>query len=276
MTIHRHIDYIHRKTGSEDIYFVSNSSESTEKIISTFRVDQDMVPEIWDPVSGLIERNVEFSKNSGGISIDLVMEPITSYFVVFRRGVPDEDDAGMISNLQFGSVHKDQRISKKERIDLSKDWTVYFDSAMGDPDSASFAELISWDQRDEDGIRYYSGTAVYSRKITLGENALDNYDKAFISFTDIQEVARVIINGNDCGIIWSPPYTAEITPYLEPGTNHIEVQVVNTWNNRIVGDVRNPDKKSYTNTIIKNKFNEKSPLLKSGMTGNAEIILISE
>jgi hypothetical protein len=52
----------------------------------------------------------------------------------------------------------------------------------------------------------------------------------------------------------------------------LTVEVINTWNNRIVGDVRNPNQKPFTNTNAKARFNEKSPLLKSGLMGDAEIL----
>ncbi|HCC69811.1 MAG TPA: hypothetical protein DEQ09_01455, partial [Bacteroidales bacterium] len=71
-----------------------------------------------------------------------------------------------------------------------------------------------------------------------------------------------------------PPYITEITPYVKTGTNNIEVQVINTWNNRIIGDLRYPDEKSYTRTNIKYKFSKDNKLLKSGLTGKAEIIFV--
>jgi len=85
-------------------------------------------------------------------------------------------------------------------------------------------------------------------------------------------MARISVNGNDCGIVWIPPYKARITPYLEAGTNNITVEVINTWNNRIVGDIRNPDKKPFANTNAKIRFNQNSPLLKSGLMGKAVIV----
>jgi hypothetical protein len=51
--------------------------------------------------------------------------------------------------------------------------------------------------------------------------------------------------------VWTPPYKANITQSLKPGKNTIVVEVINTWNNRIVGDVTNPDGKQYTNSNIK-------------------------
>ncbi|GEM_PF-4072344 len=65
---------------------------------------------------------------------------------------------------------------------------------------------------------------------------------------------------------------ADITGRLKPGTNEIKVEVSNTWNNRIVGDLKSPDKPAYARTNVKFKFNKRSALLPSGLMGKAEIV----
>ena len=80
-----------------------------------------------------------------------------------------------------------------------------------------------------------------------------------------------MVNGQDCGIVWTPPYELDITEQLKDGANNISIEVINTWNNRLVGDMRNPDQKQYTNTNIKDKFKNKE-LLESGLIGNIRII----
>jgi hypothetical protein len=67
-----------------------------------------------------------------------------------------------------------------------------------------------------------------------------------------------------------------ITPYLETGENRIKVEVINTWNNRIVGDMRNPDQEPYTRTNAKARFSAESPLLKSGLMGDAKIHFVKK
>jgi hypothetical protein len=89
-------------------------------------------------------------------------------------------------------------------------------------------------------------------------------------FDDVQEMTRVYVNGNDCGIVWTPPYKANITPHLKAGPNKITVQVINAWNNRIVGDLTKPSEK-YSNTNLNSKFKANGPLLRSGLMGKAEI-----
>ena len=267
-----HIDYIHRQTKTEDIYFVSNSSQVEQEIKCTFRVDKSMVPELWDAESGLIQRDVKFSKVKDGISIELILDPISSRFVVFRNSSMGKNDAGLKYNLQYG-FHKNKKAEAiYEHIDITANWDISFNPDMGGPKSFRLEKLISWSDIDEKGIKYYSGSATYTRNFIIKEEVLSKGTEAYVDFENIQEMARVFVNGNDCGIVWTPPYKARITPYLKAGTNTITVQVINTWNNRIVGDLIIPDGKAYTSTNIKNKFSKKSSLLNSGLMGNAEII----
>jgi hypothetical protein len=147
---------------------------------------------------------------------------------------------------------------------------------MGGPKSYQLEELANWASIDNDGIKYYSGSANYNREFSVSVESISENTQAFVVFEDIQEMARVSVNGNDCGIIWTPPYQANITQHLKEGTNNISVQVINNWNNRIVGDLRNPGEKEYARTNAKNKFTKESPLLESGLMGKAEIIFVSK
>ncbi|MFC2121349.1 glycosyl hydrolase [Bacteroidota bacterium] len=265
------IDYIHRQTETEEIYFVSNSSPAEQHVFCTFRVSSNMLPELWDAETGLIQRDVEYSKVSGGISIELIMDPLSSRFVVFRNNSTGINDAGLTYDLQFGFFQKKKAREINESIDITNNWNIEFNTDMGGPKSYQMEKLTSWSDIDNEGIKYYSGSAKYSRNFSVSMETLSKEKEAFVVFENIQEMAHVFVNGNDCGIVWTPPYKVPITPYLKAGTNNITVQVINTWNNRVVGDVSNPNEKAYTNTNAKNKFNKNSPLLKSGLIGNAEI-----
>ncbi|MEZ5043031.1 MAG: glycosyl hydrolase [Saprospiraceae bacterium] len=264
-----HIDYIHRRTEMEEIYFVSNSSQVQERVTCTFRVNPNWIPELWDAETGLIQRKVSYSKIDDGISIDLVLDPLSSRFVVFKERSTGQNDAGLARDLQFGFSQNNAVFTT---IDLTNDWEVSFDTAMGGPAIFKMKELTSWPEIDQDGIKYYAGTAAYSREFTIEEGLLLRAANVHVAFEDVQEIARILVNGKDYGMIWTPPYTANITRYLQPGTNKITMQVTNTWNNRIVGDFKNPEGKSYTSTNARSKFEQNSSLLRSGLIGKAQII----
>jgi hypothetical protein len=193
---------------------------------------------------------------------------------VFRNSSTGKNDSALHDDLQFG-LNKKQggAIVNNETLDISYDWNMKFNTAMGGPASYQLDSLVSWTDIDNDGIKYYSGTAIYERAFTLPGKALENGTKAYVVFEDIQEMVHVFVNGEDCGIVWTPPFKANITPYLKDGQNKITVKAVNAWNNRIVGDLKNPSVK-YSNTNLRRKFRENGPLLKSGLMGKGEILLI--
>jgi hypothetical protein len=269
----QHIDYIHRQTETEEIYFVSNSSPKEEKITCVFRVNENKVPEIWDAETGLIQREIDYSKGVNGISIDFILDPLASRLVVFRNQSEGKNDPGINYDLQYGFHKKHNAPHNNVSIDITDNWDVRFDSLMGGPKSFHLAKLSGWTDIDNEGIRYYSGKAIYNRSFSVKEASLSKTTEAYVVFQDIQEMARIYVNDQDCGIVWTPPYKANITPYLKAGKNSITVEVINTWNNRIVGDVKNPDGKQYTRTNIKYKFKGAKSLLKSGLMGKAEIFL---
>jgi len=162
---------------------------------------------------------------------------------------------------------------KTEPVDITTGWEVRFDTNWGGCETYRMDTLKNWAEVEEEGVKYYSGTATYSCDFNMQADALQPGAAAYVMFEDIQEMARVNINGNDCGILWLPPYITNITKWLKPGKNNITVQVVNTWNNRIVGDLSDPGKPQYTRTNIKtSKFRANSPLLKSGLLGKAKIV----
>lgn len=263
-----HIDYIHRQTDSEDIYFVSNSWQLTERVTCVFRVDGKRVPEIWDAETGLIQREVSYRQVEQGIAIDLVLEPIASRFIVFRDRSSRKNDPELVRDLQYGT----DQIRPLYSMDLSTGWQVAFDPDWGGPSSARFDSLTSWSEALQEGVRYYSGTAVYRKEVELPADLPADSRHAFLRLENIQEMARVRVNGTDCGIVWVPPYRIEISEALQPGNNLIELEVVNTWNNRIVGDLQDSDRPAFTKTNAKSRFRAGGPLLPSGILGRAELI----
>ena len=268
------IDHIHRKTATEDIYFVSNSSREQQGITCVFRVDKNRIPEIWDAESGLVQREVDYKKVENGISIDFIMAPLASRFVVFRDNSTGKNDPMLRHDLQYGLSGQKKAEGRQEKIDLTANWNIGFNPEMGAPELYHVDKLTDWTVIENEGIQYYSGKAKYSRDFSIPEGILSEGTNAFVVFENVQEMARVHVNGNDCGIVWLPPYKVHITPYLKSGANTITVEVINTWNNRIVGDMRNPDRKPFTNTNAKARFSPKGKLLKSGLIGAAEIRFI--
>jgi hypothetical protein len=58
---------------------------------------------------------------------------------------------------------------------------------------------------------------------------------------DVQVAAQVSVNGKPVGVVWHPPYRIDIGSHLWPGTNTLEIEVVNLWINRMIGDEQLPE-----------------------------------
>ncbi len=78
------INYIHRRAGDVDIYFVANRRRRSEDLVCTFRV-QGKEPELWDPSTGEIIPAAIHETSGGRVSVPLRLAPAGSVFVVFRR-----------------------------------------------------------------------------------------------------------------------------------------------------------------------------------------------
>jgi len=51
----------------------------------------------------------------------------------------------------------------------------------------------------------------------------------------------VKLNGKYCGIVWTLPYRVDISHAVREGNNELEIEVVNLWINRMIGDEQLPE-----------------------------------
>jgi len=131
-----------------------------------------------------------------------------------------------------------------------------------------FSSLYDWTNSKNDSIKYYSGTAFYKSKFTL-----DKYDpgkKLYVGLGPLNGMARVKINGNYTGSIWTAPWNGEISSAAKAGENIIEVEIVNTWVNRLIGDSKLPGNERKAWCFV-NPFKPDSPLIPSGLLGPVKI-----
>jgi hypothetical protein len=152
---------------------------------------------------------------------------------------------------------------------LSGPWTVTFDLKWGGPASAQFDSLVSWPERSEPGIKYYSGTAVYRKTFEVPPGGGKSLQ---IDLGNVRELAEVKVNGQSCGVVWAPPFRVDISHALKSGINQLEVEIVNFWPNRIIGDQFLPEPERFTRTNIR-KLTRKSPLMPSGLMGPVRLVI---
>jgi len=65
---------------------------------------------------------------------------------------------------------------------------------------------------------------------------------------NVKEVAEVRLNGKKLGILWCSPWRVDITKAVKPTGNVLEIDVINLWANRVIGDLNQPKEKRLTKT----------------------------
>lgn len=243
------LDWIHRRAGEVDIYFVTSRWDAKEKVSCTFRVAGKQ-PELWDPVTGGIRDAMAFRQENGRTAVPLEFNPRGSVFVVFRRPVSGNGTA----------ASNDAAVQPLTTI--AGPWDVAFDPKWGGPARVTFDTLTDWSKRPEDGIRYYSGTAVYRKKFNLTSLPV----ALWLALGEVHEIAEVKLNGVDLGVVWTKLARLDISRAARAGDNDLEITVVNLWPNRLIGDASLPKDKRFTETNL-HKFSAATPLYPSGLLG---------
>lgn len=253
-------DYIHREDNGVDLYFISSQNRAASKMTAAFRITGRQ-PELWNPVTGETRPATSFLQKDGRTYIPLEFDPYGSVFVVFKDEIPKDKNGDTKSNF----VHLEQATT------LHGSWEVAFDPAWGGPASTEFNELVSWPDRNEEGIKYYSGKAMYSKKFNA-DKELTESKTVFLDLGEVKDIgiARVILNGKDLGILWAPPLRVPVNGLLRDKDNVLQVEVVNTWRNRLIGDRTKPAEKRFTKTNI--KALETWQLTPSGLLGPVRLL----
>ncbi len=115
-------DWIHRRHGDWEIYFVSNQASTPAACDAAFRVVGKQ-PELWDAVTGRFRALPQFRGENGRTTLPLAFAPRQSLFVVFhdpagvagagielpraRRGGQDRRAVGGVVRSEMGRTGKD-------------------------------------------------------------------------------------------------------------------------------------------------------------------------
>lgn len=229
------IGTVHRRTADSDIYLVVNTGPVPQSFAWTPRSDRGSY-EQWDVRSGQVSRS---GGSTGGL--DLTLHPYQATVIVLTDAppMPAEGDAEDLGTRQL----------------VLDGWQVQFAGC-------SAAQPVDLPHRWEDQTERlgYSGSATYRCSVDLPElgpttrvvldlgagspSAIDSSAEQGIRGHSYQVqldppvavMAEIRVNGVDCGIVWAPPYTVEVSAATQRGTNQIEITVANTAANALATD----------------------------------------
>jgi hypothetical protein len=311
--------FMHRKVGADDLYFIYNPEGKAVRLNCSFRI-ADRIPELWFADTGKIERMGQFSSSNGRTDCVLELDPHESVFVVFRTSakkidpvvaVEPSDARVLLSEDERMKLHTEQdavytvrRASGetqtvnvsglREPIKVNGPWRVAFDGVgLTEPTVLDFKTLTDWKDHERDEIRHFSGTATYRTRMNMDASWLKAGQRILLDLGRVEIAAEVIVNGENAGILWKPPFQIDVTEQIRAGSNDLEIRVTNLWANRLIGDQKLKDTSGYSKDkpmpdwFIQNEPMPKGPrstfttvnfyskdhtLLPSGLLGPVQII----
>jgi len=292
-------DYTHRRSDALDVYFLAGTGSAE----CTFRV-RGKEPELWDPTTGTVRDAVCYRSTEDGRTVLPLRLPYNaSVFVVFRRpahakhvtGISGSEeglqiegrtDTGFrvrlwehgryVRRTPSGNLVTLDAATIPDAMPVAGPWTVRFAPGWGAPESVVFDELVAWDKHPNDAIKHFSGTAAYRNSFKLSAEQAKCLVR--LQLGDVKYVARVRVNGKDLGVVWTSPWTADLTGSVKDGDNELEIDVTNLWVNRLIGDAGLPESQRLTKTNIYLQkgertvkpyqgYSSKDPLVASGLLG---------
>jgi len=264
-----------RDMDNKSIYFISNQNNQEQYYYFWFNY-KGLKPEIYDPVTGEIEKYCSADTSAGGIYFGESFKPYESKFIVFNKpGIAEKypwynkkgfqvfhRSEALINGWEISFKNSKKEFTKKVIVDTARLALGYVLEAK------ESARLKSWTEDTNDDIKYFSGTAVYRTTYIFDRNK-DTINTIELRMDTVCNIASVKVNGIDCGTRWISPYSVDIKKAIKQGINAIEIEVTNTWRNRLVGDELMPDEKqTWYNSPYKMK---EKPLLPAGIIGQVEI-----
>jgi len=226
------LHWIHRSAPDNEIYFIVNDSEKKQDLQVRFRVS-GKVPELWFSDSGK-RKPVQFIDDNKFTTVNLSLPEDGSAFVVFKS----DDD-------KIKSSVPNKLVSILDT--LNGTWNVSFPQNLGAPESIQLNKLQSWTTYSDSGVKYFSGTASYTKTFTVHDNYIKDGNKLFLDLGKVRDIANVYVNGTPEGVCWKPPYTFDVTDILKTGKNLLRIEITNQWTNRIIGDIKLVEKKKILN-----------------------------
>ncbi len=218
------VRFIHRQTADADIYFLSNQSGAPVKVRARFR-SGNRLPELWDAVAGRIADATDFQLSAGRASLPLELDKAGSVFVVFRRPAPADLTA-----------HGSEASRAPDAVALSGPWRVKFHPGRLAPGEIRMDALASWTENGDPLVRYFSGIATYQSSFHLPAGTKEADMRCVLQLGKVCDIAEVKLNGRSAGIAWTPPFELDVTDWVRPGSNALEIAVANRWVNRLIGD----------------------------------------
>lgn len=210
------LDVLHRREAGRDLYFVSNGSDKRVSSAVSLRTEAKGL-EQWDALTGR-SASLPFESARGRTKLRMELGPWGSAVLV-AQSQPSKAPAAA-RPLAF--------LESEDSIALS-DWDL---SREGDDAVIPLPDgPVDWEKVNP--WRNYAGVGIYSAWVTIPTPDANKDFRYILDLGDVEVSAEIRVQGKQAGYIILPPWRIDITAYLQPGSNRLEIHVANLWSNAV-------------------------------------------
>lgn len=248
------IRFVHRTADDLDIYWLNNPTGEKLECTVTLRACGRR-PMLWNPVDGSIE-SVSYSVKGGRTEVKLHFNADDAYFIVLG---PEK------AKRSFTAAAKPS--CDKVGAELEQ-WTLEFPATATNPSGRTLSvdNLKDYASFEFEDVKYFSGTCLYTTSFNLDKVP----SRACLDLGKVCDLCQISVNGRDLGIVWRAPFALDVTSALRRGRNDVEIKVVNSWVNRLIGDAQPSCPKVSTYTTMP-FYKASSPLESAGLIGPVKL-----
>jgi hypothetical protein len=263
------IAWSHRRGGEVDAYFLSNPGRGMSPLANhpwagevKFRVTRK-IPELWHPERGTIEPIMLYREEGQQTIIPLQFKSQEAYLIVFRDPTPADpshlvsmtgpaegritrstgkttliaSEAGAWKLTDAGGRSREVVVpALPSSATIAGPWQVRFQPGRGAPEKIDLPALVDWIKHPDAGVQGFSGTATYSTTISLKTEQIGGDLRYQLDLGEVQQIAEVRLNGRKLGLVYHAPFVLDAGDGLRAGANELEIEITNTWVNRLVAD----------------------------------------
>lgn len=228
----------HRRLRGGDLYLIMNRRDVARTAQVTLSVSGH--PEKWNPMTGRAEGLNEYQITPQGTRLTLQFAPDEIVPIVLRRE-PVSGQSRLPSTVvaeipipgpfQFSMEQTMARPHVAWNFaEDTKGWHLATQPAiLPTSQPAGLPSTLPPGDWSKLGLANFSGICHYQTDVALGE--LPAGTKVILDLGKVAVSARVRLNGQDAGIAFLEPYELDVTPFVKPGTNRLEIAVANTLAN---------------------------------------------
>lgn len=207
-----------------EIYFFNNSDRRNAVDLYAEIEMKGKIPYIWDPHTG----NRSKMHLEDGNALNIRLDALESVLVVCEH-----------ANLDLPFYR--QAPLPESMVHLDASWDARFMHVDGSVFERKLEQLINFRDAEDNAIRDFAGTVSYSSRFENPGNI------HFIRLTEVNEgVSELVLNGKKVGMKWYGNHCYDVSEYLRPGENRLEIRITNTLANYCGSLAGNPVASAWT------------------------------